>query len=457
MNSKQNAGLAKHTCRSLGRSFGVVVSGLTGLVFGLVLISESAMANDIFVRPVRGVARDATQLANVTDLVKSAVQALPEHTLATSESSAELVLQPRIIDREGNETLRLESYKNGTLLSSSEETLSSIETGRQGAYTLTQHVLRSDAATTPPTSSADTDRTPLNPVVAAQDAKQAAATDTRTKSRNELMPTSSQQQSSPAAQGAWRTSPQTNAQTNAQASSRANAQDSQSAQATPPERNLAAARYDRPAGDVTSADNSRTESLRSDNRDYTAPGAQPVVDSTPAAGSAQPVAAAADSSAGESRAIAPRHSKLGGPGYFSAGLGAGFGSGMNSTGTLYDINGAYNFDISPEWAAKGFLDLNLGSGSDVSRFIDVAAGGNWYPQQLQFANSRPYLTADVGLGFVRNSYNEGTQGLATGLGAGFQFDVASLSVDVNAHYTLLMASLRGTTPQVMGLRLAVNF
>ncbi len=100
-------------------------------------VSHSA---EIFVREARG-NLTRRQVAEVTSLVKNAVQNMSEHTLVRSASQADYTLQPSVIQRGDELVLRVEKQKNGEILAMSEETINSINASRDRAMAVTETAL----------------------------------------------------------------------------------------------------------------------------------------------------------------------------------------------------------------------------------------------------------------------------------------------------------------------------
>lgn len=171
---------------------------------------------------------------------------------------------------------------------------------------------------------------------------------------------------------------------------------------------------------------------------------------TPSSGGGSP-------SVGELTAASPRLANPDRAGQIQLGVGPSFGIGMNNNNVMYDVLVAYAVDLSDNFVAKGFGDLNFGTGSEASRFMNFGIAGEWYPTRELLTFGKPYLGADIGYAFTRNVDNLQSNNLALGAGAGFKFQAAELNWDVNAHYTILMDDIAGDTPSVFGVRLALGF
>ena len=152
-----------------------------------------------------------------------------------------------------------------------------------------------------------------------------------------------------------------------------------------------------------------------------------------------------------------RSSVFGGPGYFTAAAGAGFAGGLGADNTMLNVNGGYAIDYTPLITGKAFVDMNLGTGSDVARFIDIGVGANYYPPQVQSIKSKPYVGGDLGLGMARNNRNTSESSLAVGATGGFQFLADMANLDVGLRYEVLATQINGATAQLVGLKVGMNF
>lgn len=164
-----------------------------------------------------------------------------------------------------------------------------------------------------------------------------------------------------------------------------------------------------------------------------------------------------DVAGGEVRAPSPRIMDPNRPGYFELGIGPGFGMGLDTDRVMYDINASYNRNFSDRLTGKIIGDFNLGSSSDSARFIDLGVGVDAYLQEVQMSYGIPYLSADLGYGFVRNNNDRTQDAPAVGVGTGFRFAAEAINFDVNLHYEFLTAQLDSTTPSILGIRAAMNF
>lgn len=145
-------------------------------------------------------------------------------------------------------------------------------------------------------------------------------------------------------------------------------------------------------------------------------------------------------------------------GYFQAGAGPAFGMGFDKDDLMYNIQGAYNFNMDDHWSLKAIADLYMGAGSTISRMINVGAGGSFFFPNLTFLNvGVPYVTGEFGFGTARDNRNNSAAGLQVGGGTGFQFQANELNWDIGLHYALLTDQIDDRNPQVASLRAAVNF
>lgn len=174
-----------------------------------------------------------------------------------------------------------------------------------------------------------------------------------------------------------------------------------------------------------------------------------------------PAAHAADSGsmATESRteAFTPRKSFFGGPGYFNLAAGLSHAGGLRADNTMVNLTGGYNVDVSPTVAGKVLADLNIASGTETTRFIDLAVGANYYAPNIQSATMKPYIGGDIGVGFVRSNTDRNATGAAIGATAGFQYLLDLTNVDVSLRYEALTTQIQGAVPQVVSLRGGVDF
>jgi hypothetical protein len=163
---------------------------------------------------------------------------------------------------------------------------------------------------------------------------------------------------------------------------------------------------------------------------------------------------------GETRGAAPQPSTglANRAGYFTLGAGPAVSVGLNSDNVLYGLTAGYNVDFNERIGGKVFGNLDMGSGSDSSRMINIGAGANLYFPEAAIARGRPYLTADVGYGNARrNKTDDLADGVAIGAGGGFQFAAQNLNMDLLLRYQILTSQIRDNTPSILGINLAVNF
>lgn len=114
-----------------------------GLLAAL-LIGQGAWAADVFVRDARGSGVSSGQADRVTDMVKTAVRQMPEHTLVYQEGNADFILQPTLLSRGGERFLRLQKIKDDEVISSTEEPISQVNNNDRGAVQITQSTLEED-------------------------------------------------------------------------------------------------------------------------------------------------------------------------------------------------------------------------------------------------------------------------------------------------------------------------
>jgi hypothetical protein len=160
---------------------------------------------------------------------------------------------------------------------------------------------------------------------------------------------------------------------------------------------------------------------------------------------------------GDVRAASPRIMDPNRPGYFQIGVGPAAGLGLKSDRAMYNINIGYNHNLNERFTGKVMADLNLGSGSDTSRYINYTVGGDMYLNEIQQNYGIPYITANLGYALVRNNNDVTEAGLSLGAGAGFKFAAERMNLDVNLHYSILTDEIEGSLPSVLGLRAALNF
>lgn len=160
---------------------------------------------------------------------------------------------------------------------------------------------------------------------------------------------------------------------------------------------------------------------------------------------------------GETRARSPRIARGDNVGYFTIGAGPGFAVGLDTDNLMYNVLGQYSVEFNPTLTGKVFGDFYFGSGTDNSNFINLGVGADYYPGVRQVAGARPYITGDVGFGTTRNEAENTENALSLGAGGGFRFIAERMTIDTSLHYTILTAELDDDTPQVLALRVALNF
>ncbi|MES2855388.1 MAG: hypothetical protein V4692_05975 [Bdellovibrionota bacterium] len=162
-------------------------------------------------------------------------------------------------------------------------------------------------------------------------------------------------------------------------------------------------------------------------------------------------------SSGDIRAPSPGVIGENRPGYFHIGLGNSFGMGLETDEVMYKVNAGYNYNFSQMFTGKAFVDANLGTGAESARFVNLAVGGEFYPEQDLFTFGAPYLGADIGFAFVRDGEDRTQDAPALGAGAGFKFQALQLNWDLNLRYTYLTDEIDGSNPSIVGGHVAVNF
>ena len=116
-----------------------------GIAVGL-LVPSMAVAANIFVGGTRGTTAQTPSSTDVSDMIKSAIESMPEHQLVESESSADFTLRPRVINRTNGLVLHIDRYRGETLLSSGEESLAKVESDQDGAYQVVTNTFKGNDA-----------------------------------------------------------------------------------------------------------------------------------------------------------------------------------------------------------------------------------------------------------------------------------------------------------------------
>ena len=160
---------------------------------------------------------------------------------------------------------------------------------------------------------------------------------------------------------------------------------------------------------------------------------------------------------GDIRSPSPRIMDPDRPGYFQLNVGPSFALGLESDTVMYDIVGAYNYNLSDRITAKLMGDFNLGTGSDAARLINLAVGADIFMNEVRMSYGIPYLTADIGYAMARNQDDKTLDAPSLGAGAGFKLAAEALNVDINLHYSIMTDQLEGRTPSVLGLRAGLAF
>lgn len=145
-----------------------------------------------------------------------------------------------------------------------------------------------------------------------------------------------------------------------------------------------------------------------------------------------------------------------GPNRTTLNIGPAYTSGLSTDRALVDIKAAFLHNFTSNVAGLVSGDAVLGSGSDPSRFLNLAFGGEFY---LNDSNSQiaPYVAADAGFGMTRNANQSEQNGMAFGAGVGFRLAGKPVAWDVNLHYTTLAVANDNKTPTVLALRGGVIF
>lgn len=362
-----------------------------------VIFGQVASAASIFVREAQSTELSSDQIDQVTTMVENAVSNLPEHTLVQSEEEADFTLQPSVVSRGDQMVLRVEKHKDGDVLAMSEEPITSGRSLEDSSVSLTENALAEDTFVS--SGSAIIETTP--------------GTGRDIASEDEAM-----------------TGPS----------------------------NLHSDMGSAAESDVSSGDIAAEDSSAATDEGYVSgtTSSSEVPASQPQSGD-MPTADQDMTGAGETRAAAPRIARGDNLGYFTVGAGPAFSIGLDTDNPMYNILAAYNVDVRRDVTAKVLGDFSFGSGADVSNFINVAVGANYYPFAGNVYGSRPYTMADLGWGFVRDEFEDTENGISVGVGAGFQFRAQELNFDVNIHYSLLTSEINDDIPSVLALRAAINF
>lgn len=369
-----------------------------GFVAASLAFTSSAMAADVFVQQTRGSDLSRSQVAEVTGLVRGAVKSMPEHQLVDRAGAADFVLQPTVLARGDEMVLRIEKIKDGEVLAMSEERINSFDASRSRAVAVTETALQDDGY-----GDADEEGTLSATSQSADEADSYAADSSDTSE----VSNSSESSDSEGAIDA------TNMRSNSYTDSSPN----------------------REVGRAPAA------AAAADNTSY-AP-ANSNANGTP--------------SVGELTAASPRLQDPNRAGQIQLGVGTSFGIGLENDNVMYNVLLGYAVDFSDNFVAKAFGDLNFGTGSEASRFLNFGVAGEFYPSRELLTFGKPYLGADIGYAFARDSDSNQADNVALGAGAGFKFQAAQLNWDVNAHYTILLDDVAGDTPSVFAVRVALGF
>jgi hypothetical protein len=379
-----------------------------GLVALTLAFGSSAFAADIYVRNAMGSDLSSSQVSRITQEVKRAVTKNGQNTLAQSESDADFVLQPSIVQRGDQMVLRVEREKDGEVLAMSEQPLSSSDIQASDASHVTDIALQNGES-----NDAGTD-------------DQSGSLSGATSSSDTMANTNTQDYPAKENTGSYQQNSQSNYNANGSAVSGSTVSGT----------------------DMNATDNSMNNSTANSST---------VNDASSGMASADAPKLNRDATSGDIRAPSPRVLNQDRPGYFQIGLGNSFGLGLETDEVMYNINAGYNYNLSQMFTLKGLIDANLGTGAEDARFIDLAVGGEFYPEQNLFNWGAPYLGADVGFAFVRDGNDKTEDAPALGANAGFKFQALQLNWDLAVRYTYLTGEIDDTHPSIFGGHVAVNF
>ena len=461
--SSQGEGLESSRSSAIAGRMLVAASIAIGL-----MVPSMAVAANIFVSETRGTTAQTPSSTDVSDMIKSAIESMPEHQLVDSESSSDFTLRPRVINRTNGLVLHIDRYRGETLLSSGEESLAKVESDQDGAYQVVTNTFKGND--TPPASAAN-DRA-LAPTYG-EEASQTRGDQVAPASPAAAGSVGASVATSPDASGAAHTGEMARADqsaknSNVNSNSNMNSMDRTSNDSPP--FNTTNDRINDQAREPSSDQlSSQTIApLDAPSKTMSAPVARPNATASqqnpfghpmnPGATLDLPASDYGTSGAGEMRTDSfKRTSVFGGPGYFTAAAGAGFSGGLRADNTMFNVDAGYAIDYTPLITGKAFVDMTLGTGSDVARFVDLAVGANYYPPQVQSGKSKPYVGGDVGLGLVRNNLNDSQASLAVGATGGFQFLADTANLDLALRYEVLATQIDGATAQLLGLKVGMDF
>jgi hypothetical protein len=145
-------------------------------------------------------------------------------------------------------------------------------------------------------------------------------------------------------------------------------------------------------------------------------------------------------------------------GYWNLGVGPVFPRKLESDHLMYGVSGGYVWDLQPQISIKALAEAAFTSANDGAQFTDVGLGANYY--FLNSLESAPYLTADMGYGYAKSDTAGSAEGFSLGLGAGYQFfRTTERTLDILVRFTTIMNGLSrtGGNPSALGARFAVNF
>ena len=144
--------------------------------------------------------------------------------------------------------------------------------------------------------------------------------------------------------------------------------------------------------------------------------------------------------------------------YWTIGVGPFVPRYLKSDAMMYDFTLGHTWDINPRASVKILGEANFSSGGEDARFYNLGTGATYFlPGSINYA---PYLTADIGYGWARDTEGGSSEGFSFGTGAGFQFfRTTETTMDLLLRYAVILDSIEGAggNPSVVGARLAVNF
>lgn len=442
---------------------------LGALAFSL-FAGHAASAANIFIVPARGADLSSQQQERITGMVRRSVENMPEHKLVMSEAEADFILRPAVVRRDNGPVLRIEKSKENELIAVAEQPLD-MASSSANAQAVTQTALQIDSYVGQRSGQRDVAQNApakrggsRNP--AQYDDSVSGATSAAGPATN-LAPTADTTDTrslhNPPAEGSRsnlaesytapdqmsgrdrQVIPEDSMREPAASDSSPSLQQAFQQQQNDPRNNPPAdsGRYDSRSEQIVPESNAQASSEATD---------------------VAPQSTATPNQGGEVRGPSPKLANAQVPGFFQMGFGPSFAIGLNSDNIMYNVNGAYNYNVSERVTAKGFADFNIGTGADSAQFVNIGGGAELYPENMPtFGGAKPYVQGDLGYGFarsgrnlVKNSVDTG-DGITIGAGAGFKFEASDLNWDIAAHYAVLTSQVDERTPSVLGIRAALNF